>query len=109
MKNKLFIPQNVKIKKELFNGFDNKAVKNTLLLLPFILIISIILFSVENIYGVMAFMILFSAVVMLQIKDSSNLNVFEIVAILINYTKRQKKYMYIYDYKELKNNENIKK
>jgi hypothetical protein len=94
----LYIPQGLKLRKELFNGFGKEEVIKTILVTVIAGLIDVLLFFItRNTVVCIVFMLssIAGSVLMLT-KDISNVSVVDQIAFLLKFELRQKKYMYKY-------------
>ncbi|SKC77729.1 hypothetical protein [Maledivibacter halophilus] len=94
----LYIPQGLKLRKEIVNGFGKEEVIKTTLITIIAGFIDILLFILfRNTVVTIVFMLIsISGSVMMLTKDISNVSVVDQIGFLLKYALSQKKYRYKY-------------
>ncbi len=104
MEKKLSIPQGIKLKKEIYNGYSRTELIQTSYVMFVAGIISIIIYLVAKdlIICIFFLILIFIITVAMLIKNSTNISAFDQLKFIINFSSGQKKYMYKYE-REVKN------
>ena len=94
----LYIPNNVKTKSEIFEGFGKHEIIQTLISMAAIILIAFFIFSINH---SVTFLIVFILVgiagsVMCTTKDKNNQSVYDQLKNMINFARNQQKYEYKY-------------
>ncbi|QUH31110.1 hypothetical protein [Vallitalea guaymasensis] len=94
----LYIPQGLKLRTEIFNGFSKEELIKTIIVTLIAGVIDALLFFfVKNTVVAIVFMLVaVSGTVIMLTKDNSNISVVDQIGFLIKYRFRQKKYRYVY-------------
>ncbi len=97
----LYIPQGLKLRTEIFNGFAKEELIKTIIVTLVAGAIDALLFLfIQNTVVAIVFMLIaVSGTVLMLTKDNSNISVVDQVGFLIKYRFRQKKYRYVYKLK----------
>lgn len=94
----LYIPQGLKIGKEIFSGFSKKEAIRAVAIFLVLLIINLLIFLIKR--NTMIFIIIILSSITLSImvtqKDNSNISVYDQVKFMIRFNKSQKYYKYKY-------------
>ncbi len=102
-KNKLIIPQGIRLQEEIYNGFSKVEVIQTIKVMIVVLIVDIILFIVfrNAMLCVGLFMLILFMTIVILIKDiHTNISAYDQIRFLMNYSSGQKSYPYKYYSKE---------
>ena len=93
---KLYIPESVKTKSEIFNGFGFAQLMQTLFITAIFGFISFLLYLVhQNLpFLITSILIVCAATVTMLTKDATNQSVVDYVKNMIAFSKAQKKYSY---------------
>ena len=95
--NELYIPANIKIRLEFFKGYGVKELVITLLVMAFSLHIVFIINSINGLLTAIIFLFIVTAGTVVSItKDENNLCVAKQIGYMIQNSKMQKKYKYVY-------------
>ena len=95
--NELYIPANIKIRLEFFKGYGVKELVITLLVMAFSLPIVFIINSINGLLTAIIFLFIVTAGTVVSItKDENNLCVAKQIGYMIQNSKMQKKYKYVY-------------
>ncbi len=94
----LYIPQGLKLRKEIFNGFAKEELIKTIFVTLIAGVVDALLFFIaKNTVVTIVFMLVaVSGSVLMLTKDNSNISVVDQMGFLIKYQFRKKKYMYVY-------------
>jgi hypothetical protein len=101
----LYIPQGLKLRSEIFNGFSKEELIKTIVVTLIAGLVDVLLFLMTQnmVLTVVFILVAVSGTVLMLTKDSSNISVVDQVGFLIKYQFRQKKYMYVYKLERRKN------
>lgn len=97
-KDKLYIPQGLKVEKEIFQGFSKKEMTRAFIISLIIMSINalIYLFTKNTLRFIIITLSGITASVMITQKDRSNISVFDQVKFMVKFHKSQKYYPYKY-------------
>ena len=97
-KNALYIPQGLKTRPEIFDGYGKEELFKTIIVTIVAGLIDVIIYVVtQNIVVSVIFMLVMVAgSVMMLTKDTTNISVVDQVAFMIKFARSQKKYPYRY-------------
>lgn len=97
-KDKLYIPQGLKVEKEIFQGFSKKEMTRAFIICLITMAVNALIYLFTK--NTMRFIIItlsgITASIMVTQKDRSNISVFDQVRFMIRYHKSQKYYPYKY-------------
>ena len=101
----LYIPQGLKLRAEIFNGFSKEELIKTIVVTLIAGVIDVLLFLItKNTVVTIVFMLVsVSGTVLMLTKDNFNISVVDQIGFLIKYQFRQKKYRYVYKLERRKN------
>ncbi len=96
--NKLYIPNNVKTKSEIFEGFGKHEIIQTLISTTAIISIAFLIFAVNHNTTFLIVFILtgIAGSVMCTTKDKNNQSVYDQLKNMVNFERTQQKYEYKY-------------
>lgn len=94
----LYIPQGLKLRKEIFNGYGKQELMKTILVTLVAGVIDALQFFVtrNTVVTIVFMLVAVSGVVLMLTKDNSNISVVDQLGFIIKYQFRQKKYKYVY-------------
>ena len=94
----LYIPQGLKLRKEIFNGYGKEELMKTILVTLVAGVIDALQFFItRNMVVTIVFMLVaVSGAVLMLTKDNSNISVVDQMGFIIRYQFGQKKYKYVY-------------
>jgi hypothetical protein len=94
----LYIPQGLKLRKEIFNGYGKEELMKTILVTLVAGVIDVLQFFItKNTVVTIVFMLVaVSGAVLMLTKDNSNISVVDQMGFIIRYQFGQKKYKYVY-------------
>jgi hypothetical protein len=94
----LYIPQGLKLRKEIFNGYGKEELIKTIMVTLVAGAIDILQFIVtkNTVITVVYLLIAVSGAVLMLTKDNSNISVVDQMGFIMKYQFGQKKYKYIY-------------
>lgn len=94
----LYIPQGLKLRKEIFNGYGKEELMKTILVTLVAGVIDALQYFVtRNMVVTIVFMLVtVSGAVLMLTKDNSNISVVDQMGFIIKYQFGQKKYKYVY-------------
>jgi hypothetical protein len=94
----LYIPQGLKLRKEIFNGYGKEELIKTIFVTLVAGAIDILQFIVtkNTVITVVFMLIAVSGAVLMLTKDNSNISVVDQVGFIMRYQFGQKKYKYVY-------------
>ncbi len=94
----LYIPQGLKLRSELFNGFGKEEVIKIIVVTVIAGVIDILLFFItkNTVISIIFILSTISGSVIMLTKDISNISVVDQIGFLLKYQLRQKKYRYKY-------------
>lgn len=93
----LYIPQGIKTKVEIFDGFGKEELYQSIMAVIAIGIIDLLIFLITRAV-VMCIVILLSGMagsIMMLTKDQNNLSVVDQIKLMLRFSRSQKKYLYI--------------
>ena len=97
-KDNLYIPQGLKVDKEIFDGFGKKEMIRAMIIFAILMGVDLVILLFKR--SIIVFMIIVlvsaSASIMITQKDRSNISVFDQVKYMIKFHKSQKYYKYKY-------------
>ncbi len=102
---KLYIPRGLKLKSEIFNGFGKEELIKSIISSIVFGIIDIIIYLItkNTVISVVFILTTISGTILMLTKDYNNISVVDQVGFLLEYSLKQKNYMYKYEI----GNENI--
>lgn len=97
-KDNLYIPQGLKVDKEIFDGFGKKEMIRAVTIFSILMMIDgvVYLFKKNIIIFIITMLISASASIMMTQKDKSNISAYDQIKYMIRFYKSQKYYKYKY-------------
>jgi hypothetical protein len=97
-KRNLYIPQGLKLKKEIFSGFGKTEIIRAIMVFVCLLVVNLIIFLIKRSSSIfiVATLSAITASIMIAQKDDSNLSVYDQVKFIVKFQKSQKYYPYKY-------------
>ncbi|WDV44081.1 hypothetical protein PV797_11135 [Clostridiaceae bacterium M8S5] len=94
----LYIPQGLKLRKEIFNGFAKEELLKTILitLIAGVIDALLFLFTQNTVTTIVFILIAVAGSVLMLTKDNTNISVVDQMGFILKYQFRQKKYNYVY-------------
>lgn len=94
----LYIPQGLKLRKEIFNGYGKEELMKTILVTLVAGVIDALQFFVtrNTVVTIVFMLVAVSGAVLMLTKDNSNISVVDQMGFIIRYQFGQKKYKYVY-------------
>ncbi len=94
----LYIPQGLKLRKEIFNGYGKEELMKTILVTLVAGLLDALQFFItrNTAVTIVLMLVAVSGAVLMLTKDNSSISVVDQMGFLINYQFRQKKYKYVY-------------
>ncbi|MCT4563554.1 MAG: hypothetical protein N4A68_04470 [Maledivibacter sp.] len=94
----LYIPQGLKLRKEIFNGYGKEELMKTILVTLVAGAIDTLQFFVtrNTVVTIVFMLVAVSGAVLMLTKDNSNISVVDQMGFIIRYQFGQKKYKYVY-------------
>ena len=96
---KLYIPRGLKLRSEIFNGFGKEELIKTIISSITFGIIDIIIYLItkNTVISVVFILTTISGTILMLTKDHNNISVVDQVGFLLEYSLKQKNYMYKYE------------
>lgn len=94
----LYIPQGLKLRKEIFNGYGKEELMKTILVTLVAGVIDALQFFItrNTVVTIVFMLVAVSGAVLMLTKDNSNISVVDQMRFIIRYQFGQKKYKYVY-------------
>lgn len=94
----LYIPQGLKLRKEIFNGYGKEELMKTILVTIVAGIIDVLQFFItrNTVVTIVFILVAVSGAVLMLTKDNSNISVVDQMGFIIKYQFGEKKYKYVY-------------
>lgn len=94
----LYIPQGLKLRKEIFNGYGKEELMKTILVTLVAGVIDALQFLItrNTVVTIVFMLVAVSGAVLMLTKDNSNISVVDQMGFIIRYQFGQKKYKYVY-------------
>ncbi len=97
-KNTLYIPQGLKTRVEIFDGYGKEELFKTIIVTLIAGVINIVSYAIFKnvVFAVVFMLIVIAGSVMMLTKDKTNISVVDQVGFIIKFARSQKKYPYKY-------------
>jgi hypothetical protein len=94
----LYIPQGLKLRKEIFNGYGKEELMKTILVTLVAGVIDALQFFItrNTVVTIVFLLVTVSGAVLMLTKDNSNISVVDQMGFIVRYQFGQKKYKYVY-------------
>jgi hypothetical protein len=97
-KNPLYIPQGLKTRVEIFDGFGKEELFKTIIVTIVVGMLDILYYLIfkNTVVSIVAILVAIAGSVMMLTKDRSNISVVDQVGFMIRFARSQKNYLYKY-------------